>query len=85
VGSLKYTVDKLNCDNRHVKKVFTPSPCFVVNHDFRIGGQCPREHRLVAQVVLCARGSVVKPPYANSKSLDEAKGRRDACAGAEWS
>jgi len=37
IGSLAYTVDKYDCDNRHQNKRFTPSPCFVVNHDFRIG------------------------------------------------
>lgn len=37
IGSLAYSVQKYNCDNRHIKKRFAPSPCFVVNHDFRIG------------------------------------------------
>jgi len=37
IGSLKYSVLKYNCDNRHVKGKFVPSPCFVVDHDFRIG------------------------------------------------
>jgi hypothetical protein len=37
IGSLKYSVRKYNCDNRHINKRFAPSPCFVVDHDFRIG------------------------------------------------
>jgi len=30
-------VFKYNCDNRHIKGKFVPSPCFVVDNDFRIG------------------------------------------------
>src|SRR5262249_13872786 len=37
IGSLKYSVLKYNCDNRHINKKVAPSPCFGVDHDFRIG------------------------------------------------
>ena len=37
IATLHYKVIKHKCDNRHVKRRWRPSSCFVVDHDFRIG------------------------------------------------
>ncbi len=37
IETLHYKVIKYKCDNRHVKRRWKPSSCFVVDHDFRIG------------------------------------------------
>ncbi len=37
IDTMHYKVIKYKCDNRHVKRRWKPSSCFVVDHDFRIG------------------------------------------------
>ncbi len=37
IDTLHYNVIKYKCDNRHVKRRWKPSSCYVVNHDFRLG------------------------------------------------
>ena len=37
IDTLHYSVIKHKCDNRRVKGRWTPSSCYVVDHDFRIG------------------------------------------------
>jgi hypothetical protein len=37
IDTMHYNVLKYKCDNRHVKRKWKPSSCYVVNHDFRMG------------------------------------------------
>jgi hypothetical protein len=37
IETLSYKVIKYKCDNRHVKRRWKPSSCFVVDHDLRMG------------------------------------------------